>query len=49
MPSQTVVVFDIPQNRPSVLFRFYQDVRGYDNQQNDAPAQCWSRDQHTFG
>ena len=33
MPSQTEAVFDIPQSRPPVLSRFYQDVRGYDNQQ----------------
>lgn len=33
MPSQTGAVFDIPQNRLSTLPAFYQDVRGYDDQQ----------------
>src|SRR5262245_4769316 len=33
MPSQAGEVFDIPQNYPRVLPVFYQDVRGYDDQQ----------------
>jgi hypothetical protein len=33
MPSQAGAVFDISQNRPPVLPAFYQDLRGYDDQQ----------------